>query len=106
MLRVQTDSQQLASCYASDKASLKKRQQDLETAAQQESERQAAEHRKRMADIDDRIRRTRESESTETMHLAARLRRLQRQQAEPARRQPRRGLWDDLLDFLSAGQRY
>ncbi|KAG9227673.1 hypothetical protein CCMSSC00406_0000681 [Pleurotus cornucopiae] len=104
MLRVQTDSQQLASCYASDKARLKKMQQDLETAAQQESERQAAEHRRRMADIDDRIRRTPESESRETMHLAARLRRLQRQQAEPARRRPRRGLWDDFLDFLSVGQ--
>ncbi|KAG5220655.1 GTP-binding protein [Salix suchowensis] len=105
-LQDEMDEEQLASSYADDKARLKKRQQDLKTAAQQESERQAAEHKRRMADIDDRLRCTRESGSTETMQLAARLRRLQRQQAEPARRQPRRGLWDDFLDFLSAGQRY
>ncbi|KAG9224648.1 hypothetical protein CCMSSC00406_0002201 [Pleurotus cornucopiae] len=76
MMRVEDERQQLASSYADEKERLEKRR-----PARRESELQAAEHQRRMADIDDRLRRAQEAESKGKMELGASLQRL-RQQAE------------------------
>lgn len=81
MMRVENERQQLASSYADEKERLEKGQQDSEVAARRESELQAAEHQRRMSDIDDRLRRAQEAEAREKMELVASLQRL-RQQAE------------------------
>ncbi|KAL4256709.1 G domain-containing protein [Pleurotus pulmonarius] len=70
MMRVENERQQLASSYADEKERLEKRQQDFEVVARQEIERQAAEHRRRMSDIDDRLRHAREAEAIEAMQLS------------------------------------
>ncbi|KAF9490358.1 hypothetical protein BDN71DRAFT_1434733 [Pleurotus eryngii] len=106
MMRVQNESQRLASSYAEEKERLEKRMQDLEATSRLEIERQAVEHERRMDEVTDRLRRTQEMDSIERMQLKATVQRLQQQHAEAARRPSRRGLFASIGDidftYLSA----
>ncbi|KAF4596316.1 hypothetical protein EYR38_007693 [Pleurotus pulmonarius] len=65
MMRVQNESHRLAASYAEEKERFQRRMQDLEMMARQEIERQAAEHTRRMDEVNERLMRTREAESRE-----------------------------------------
>ncbi|KAF9490364.1 hypothetical protein BDN71DRAFT_194355 [Pleurotus eryngii] len=82
MMRVENERQQLASSYADENERLEITQRASEVAARRESERRAAGHKRKMSDIDDRLRCPQEAEMKEKMELAASLQHLRRQTGE------------------------
>ncbi len=107
MMRVQNESHRLAASYAEEKERFQRRMQDLEVMARQEIERQAAEHTRRVDEVNDKLRRTQEADSVERMQLNATVQRLQQQYAEATRPQSRHGFFcsigrilDSILPFL------
>ncbi|KAF7424186.1 hypothetical protein PC9H_009489 [Pleurotus ostreatus] len=98
MMRVQNESYRLAASYAEEKERFQRRMQDLEVTSRLEIERQAAEYKRRIDEVNDTLRQTREAELREKMELAATLQRLQKQHAEA----PRPGLFASIGSALDS----
>ena len=101
-MRVQSESQRLASSYAEEKDRLERRMQDLEATSRLEIERQAAEYNRRVDEVNDKLRRTQEADTVERMQLNATVQRLQQQYAEATRPQSRHGFFCSIERILDS----